>query len=321
MPTRTCPTPTTRISTITRIEDAHRPQDSAPTMTPSTAATTAFTTVTRRQLLLAALATSALPSRAQTLPATASDTALQAVLDAPHRSAANRARDVWRHPLQTLQFFGLRPEMTVVELTPGGGWYSEILAPYLRPQGRFYAAHFAADSPSAGARRARANFEARMAKAPELYDRMQLGTLPQGGRFGADLAPPGGADLVLTFRNVHNWLQDGSLDGTLQACLALLKPGGVLGVVDHRAAPGTPVATMTKTGYVSEALMEERATAAGFKAAGRSDVNANPRDTREHPNGVWSLPPTLAGKDLDRERFVAIGESDRFTHRYQRPAG
>ena len=290
-------------------------------------------TPTRRQVLLASLAASTWPLQAQTPPVTgtaaataamatkASDAALLAALDAPHRSAANRARDVWRHPLQTLQFFGLQPQQTVVELTPGGGWYTEILAPYLRPQGRFYAAHFAVDSPSAGARRARANFEARLAQTPELYDRVQLGTLPKDGRFGADIAPPGGADLVVTFRNVHNWLADDSLDSMLKACLALLKPGGVLGVVDHRAAPGTPVATMMKTGYMGEALMEERALAAGFKAAGRSDVNANPRDTRDHPNGVWSLPPTFAGKDVDRERFAAIGESDRFTHRYQRPAG
>jgi predicted methyltransferase len=278
--------------------------------------------LTRRQCLLASLAASTWPLHGcaqMSAAAPADDAALQAVLDAPHRSAANRARDVFRHPLQTLQFFGLRPGHTVIELTPGGGWYTEILAPYLRAQGRFYAAHFAADSTSAGARRARANFESRLAQTPALYDRAVVGTLPKDGRFGPDIAPPGGADLVLTFRNVHNWLEDGSLDSTLQACLAVLKPGGVLGVVDHRAAPGTPVPAMMKSGYVSEALMEERAVAAGFKPAGRSEVNANPRDTRDHANGVWSLPPTLAGKDVDRERFVAIGESDRFTHRYRKP--
>jgi predicted methyltransferase len=278
--------------------------------------------LTRRQCLLASLAAGTLPLQGcAQLPSSTADTAgLQAVLDAPQRNAANRARDVFRHPLQTLQFVGLRPEHTAIELAPGGGWYTEILAPYLRDKGRYVAAHFAADHASAGARRARTNFEARLAQTPALYARAVVGTLPKDGRFGTDTAAPGSVDVVLTFRNVHNWLDDGSLEATLQACFAVLKPGGVLGVVDHRAAPGTTLEQMKKTGYVTEALMEARATAAGFQPAGRSEVNANPRDTRDHPNGVWSLPPTLAGKDVDRERFVAIGESDRFTHRYRKPA-
>ena len=281
--------------------------------------------LTRRHWLMTSLAVAGtLPLQAcvQTPAAStppADTAALQAALDAPHRSAANRARDVFRNPLQTLQFFGLRPDHTVIELTPGAGWYTEILAPLLRDKGRYVAAHFAADHANAGARRARANFEARLAQTPALYGRAVVGSLPKDGRFGADVAPAGGADLVVTFRNVHNWLADSSLDTLLQACLAVLKPGGVLGVVDHRAAPGTPVALMMKSGYVTEALMEERATTAGFRPAGRSAVNANPRDTRDHAHGVWSLPPTLAGKDVDRERFVAIGESDRFTHRYRKP--
>ena len=279
---------------------------------------------TRRRLLQTlpgALVAAALPGRAQQ-PATAAageiDAALRAAVDGAHRSPANRARDPWRHPLETLAFFGLQPAQTVVELQPGGGWYSEILAPYMRERGRYFAAHFAADTTNAYQRRARAGFVARMAQAPAVYDRATLGTLPAAAGF-TDIGPPGSFDLVLTFRNVHNWLGDGSLDATLRACHALLKPGGTLGVVDHRAAPGTALETMKKSGYVTEALMEERARAARFTLAAKSDINANPRDSRDHLGGVWSLPPTLSGKDVRREHFLAIGESDRFTHRYTRP--
>jgi predicted methyltransferase len=285
------------------------------------------TTPTRRPVL-AALATFAALPVLGALPACSGltgsaaapeDEALRAALAGAHRSEANRARDGARHPYETLRFFGIRPTQRVVELTPGGGWYTEILAPYLRPQGLFCTANFAKEGGSEGRRRARANFDARLAKQPELYDRLFSGTLPSGGRFGdiaAALEKDGGADLIVTFRNVHNWLEDGSLDDTLKACFALLKRGGVLGVVDHRAAPGTSIETQMKTGYVTEALMEARAQQAGFQLAARSEVNANPRDTKNHVNGVWSLPPTYQGKDVDRERFAAIGESDRFTHRY-----
>ena len=281
------------------------------------------TPTTRRPFLGQLAATAAwlaLPATAlRAQPVGRDDPALLQALAATHRSEANRARDRYRHPYETLRFFGLQARSQVVELTPGGGWYTEILAPYLRPQGQFYTAHFAKDSASEGQRRARANFEARLAKQPELYDRVFSGTLPSGGRFG-DIAQAasaaGGVDLILTFRNVHNWLEDGSLDDTLKACRALLRNGGVLGVVDHRANPGTPIETQMKTGYVAEALMEARATAAGFKLDARSELNANPLDTKDHPDGVWSLPPTYQGKDVGRERFAAIGESDRFTHRY-----
>ncbi len=258
-------------------------------------------------------------AHAQTATASATDadtdTALAAAIAGAHRSAANRARDGARHPYETLRFFGIQPQHSVVELTPGAGWYTEILAPYLRAKGRLYEAHFARDSESEGRRRARANFEARLAKEPALYDRVVVGSLPGAAGF-TDISPPGGADSVLTFRNVHNWLADDSLNPMLRACFALLKPGGVLGVVDHRAAPGTSVKQMMDSGYVSEALMEERARAAGFTLAARSEINANPRDTKDHPGGVWQLPPTLSGKEVDREKYLAMGESDRFTHRY-----
>jgi predicted methyltransferase len=267
--------------------------------------------LTRRQALITALAPASLPLRAQE----ATDAALQAAIAAPHRSATNRARDAARHPLETLRFLGLQPGLTVVELAPGGGWYTEILAPYLREHGRLIAAHYARDSADEGRRRSRASFEAKLGRDPALYDRVQLGTLPSSATF-TDPPLAGTADLVLTFRNVHNWLEDGHLDATLAACYAALKPGGALGVEEHRAAPGTPLDRMMKTGYVTEALMEERARAAGFVLAARSEVNANPRDTKDHPNGVWTLPPTLRASEAERARYVAIGESDRYTHRY-----
>jgi predicted methyltransferase len=280
---------------------------------------------TRRQALVAALAIAGAPVPVAVRAQASSDfeAALRAAVGGAHRSAANRARDGARHPLETLRFLGLQPELTVIELAPGGGWYTEILAPVLRERGRLIAAHYARDSADEGRRRSRASFEAKLAYEPALYDRVQVGTLPRSTEF-TDPPVDGRADMVLTFRNVHNWLEDGHLDATLAACHRALKPGGVLGVEEHRAAPGTPLETMMKSGYVTEALMEERARAAGFTLAARSEVNANPRDTKDHPNGVWSLPPTLRGAGADqpaeRARVLAIGESDRFTHRYVKAA-
>ena len=243
---------------------------------------------------------------------------LGAAIDGPQRSAANRARDGYRHPLETLRFFGIVPQGTVIEISPGGGWYTEILAPYLRDQGRLYAAHYPADSTDPQQRQARARFEQKLKADPAVYDRVIVGTEPDARGF-SDIAPAGGADAVLTFRNLHNWIEAGQFDEHLRAFFAVLKPGGVLGIEEHRAAPGTPLPRVIATGYVPEALVIEHARAAGFEPAGSSEVNANPRDTRDHPNGVWSLPPTLRGGALDRERFVAIGESDRMTLRFVKP--
>jgi predicted methyltransferase len=240
---------------------------------------------------------------------------LDAALAAPQRSDANKARDAARHPKETLRFFGLQPTQSVIEIAPGAGWYTEILAPVLREHGKLYAAHYAPTNDER--RQARARFEAKLAADPAYYGRVQLGTLPQS-RF-TDIAPPGGADLVLTFRNLHNWLADAHLDETLRAFHDVLKPGGVLGVEDHRAAPGTSVARMIASGYVTEELVIARARAVGFELAARSEINANPRDTRDHPDGVWSLPPTLRGDPATRERYLAIGESDRMTLKFVKP--
>jgi predicted methyltransferase len=225
--------------------------------------------------------------------ASAPSAALLAAVNGPQRSAANRARDTARHPAETLAFCGLAPDAQVLELAPGGGWYTEILAPYLRSQGRLYAAHYAQDDPLDEHRRSRAGFDAKLAAAPALYDRVVVGTLP-GDAF-TDLRFDRPLDAVLTFRNLHNWLADGTLDTKLRLFHGVLRPGGVLGIEDHRATPGTPVAQQIASGYLTEALVIERARAAGFELDGRSEANANPRDPHDHPQGVWSLPPTLRG--------------------------
>ncbi len=252
---------------------------------------------------------------------TASAQTTEALLDqalaGPQRSAANQARDVYRHPRETLLFFGLRPDQAVIEIAPGGGWYTEILAPVLRERGRLYAAHYPADG-TPQQRSSRSGFQKKLQDSPAVYGRVTLATVPKGDRF-TDLPAPGGVDLVLTFRSVHNWIEAGHLDATLKAFYDVLKPGGVLGVEEHRSPVPLTTEAIARTGYVPEALVIERAQAAGFQLAGRAEINANPRDTRDHPNGVWSLPPSLRGGDTDRARFLAIGESDRMTLKFVKP--
>jgi predicted methyltransferase len=277
----------------------------------------------RRREAAALLLALALPLLHQPAASAADDDGdgarLAEVIAGKQRSETFRARDAARHPLETLRFFGLTPAQTVIEIAPGGGWYTEILAPYLRERGRLYEAVDSKDAASEEQRRSRARFEEKLAKNPEVYDRVTLGTLPGRDRGFTDIAPPGGADLVLTFRNVHNWIEAGHLDENLRAFFAVLKPGGVLGVEEHRAAPGTSLARIIAGGYVPEDLVIARARDAGFELAGRSEANANPLDTKDHPNGVWSLPPTLRGGDVDRAKFIAIGESDRMTLKFVKP--
>ncbi|WP_233837672.1 class I SAM-dependent methyltransferase [Paraburkholderia sp. ZP32-5] len=244
---------------------------------------------------------------------------LDAAVDGAQRGERAKARDVYRHPKETLQFFQLAPTQTVLEIAPGGGWYTDILAPYLRNAGHLYEAQYVSVSaqPDAGERAADAAFAHKLAGAPAFYGNVVVGTLRAGEFTGFDANER--FDRVLTFRNIHNWIKDGQLDENLRGFYRALKPGGELGVEEHRARPGTTVQQMIDSGYVTEAFVIAHAQAAGFVLAARSEINANPRDTKDYPHGVWSLPPTYAGGDADRARYAAIGESDRMTLRFVKP--
>ncbi len=247
------------------------------------------------------------------------DAALRAVLASPHRTPAFAARDGWRHPYETLRFFGLQPGMTVVELSPGGGWYTEILAPYLRERGRLILAADDPESIHAYYRRSAERLRAKLGARPELYGKVQLAVLalPQQLQFAA----PGSADLVLTFRNVHNWAAEGddAVKAVFKSVYDSLKPGGVFGVVDHRLPAGRAQDAKASSGYLQVAYVQRLAESVGLRLDGASEVNANPRDTADHPGGVWALPPSYANKDADKARYEAIGESDRFTLRFVKP--
>ena len=235
------------------------------------------------------------------------------------RGITNVMRDAYRNPQHTLAFFGITPGQTVIEVWPGAGWYTEILAPLLRDEGKLIAAHFDPESDVAFFRRSRADFAAKLAEDPQWYDKVELSTLNYDPQL--PLAEPGSADRVLTFRNVHNWLAAGD-DKAAQVFdkfYAALTPGGMLGVVEHQARAGTSLEDMIKTGYVTQAKVRELAEAAGFEMISISPVNQNVQDTKDHPEGVWTLPPTLRLGDKDRARYLAIGESDRMTLLFIKP--
>jgi len=245
---------------------------------------------------------------------------IRTLLAGEHRAPEHKARDVYRHPLETLTFFGIRPDMTMVELWPGAkGWYTEILAPLLQENGKLYAAGYDRESDNAYLKRSNAEFAQKLASRPDLYARVAVTELASG-KF--DFAPQGSADLVLTFRHVHNWMKDGYAQEVFDAAYRALKPGGALGVVEHRADPDTPQAedSTAKSGYVSEARVIGFAADVGFVLLSRSEINANPKDTKDHPKGVWTLPPALALGDEDRDKYLAIGESDRMTLLFVKPA-
>jgi len=245
---------------------------------------------------------------------------LDAAIAGAHRTPEERARDVWRHPKETLTFFGVEPAMTVVEIWPGGGWYTKILAPYLKSGGGVYIA--AQRDPNSSPRAAEAvqKFKDAYADAA-LYGAIEVSVLGEG----ADIAPAGTADVVLTFRNVHNWTSAGQAEGNFKAFYRALKPGGVLGVVEHRANEGAP--EDPNSGYVRESTAKSLAAAAGFEFVEASEINANPADTKDHPFGVWTLPPVRRSSEasgqedpnFDRAKYDAIGESDRMTLKFIKP--
>ncbi|WP_333585658.1 class I SAM-dependent methyltransferase [Phenylobacterium sp.] len=259
--------------------------------------------------------------------AQAEDVVLKEVIAGPQRSDDHRARDEARNPYDSLVFWGLKPGQTVIEISPGSGYWTEILAPYAaRTEGSYVAGVADLDdaSLSDGARRARAAFEAKYADAAVFGDVTYVGF----GAASAPLGAPGSADLVLTARNIHNWMwREGMLDKALSDFFAVLKPGGVLAVEEHRADP-RPEVEGARDGYVATATVVAAAEKAGFQLAESSEINANARDTKDHPFGVWTLPPVRrnAGQDgqtpadFDRAKYDAIGESDRMTLRFVKPA-
>ncbi|MBW4698445.1 MAG: methyltransferase [Aphanocapsa lilacina HA4352-LM1] len=236
----------------------------------------------------------------------------------PVRTEQQRARDTYRHPLETLTFFGLRPEMTVVELWPGGGWYTTILAPVVAERGKLVVSTFDANGPKeSGMTRSARALNERLASDPKTYGKVQ--TVLVAPPDNLTLGPDNSADLVLTFRNIHNWAAAGYEDKVYAAAFKVLKKGGTFGVEEHRARPGVSVAESIKTGYMPEDYVIKKIEAAGFKLTSKSEINANPRDTRDHVGGVWTLPPTLSQGEKDREKYLAIGESDRMTLKFTKP--
>ena len=235
---------------------------------------------------------------------------LKGAIASEDRTPKNVTRDVYRHPYETLEFFGIKQDMTVIELSPGGGWYTEILANYIHYPGTLIAAHF---NPDAGGyyKRGRANFEKKMNSNP-MYGRVEIVNID------STLAEPNSVDAVLTFRNLHNWLGP-LLDTIFSNSYKALKPGGIFGVVEHRANEGTTLEMMKKSGYVTEKHAIEMAKKHGFELVSKSEVNSNPKDIKNYPKGVWTLPPNLRMKEVDKEKYLEIGESDRMTLLFRKP--
>lgn len=232
-----------------------------------------------------------------------------------HRSADNKARDQYRHPKQTLEFLGFKSTMTVVEITPGGGWYTEILAPALKGTGKFIGAHYPDTGEDNYYSKSRKNLEKKLA-SNDVFSEVELSNFVP--KKASELAPAGTADMVLTFRNLHNWGEEGVQQVFFDAYKAL-KTDGILGVVEHRLPKGVAANDMNR-GYVSVETTIAQAKAAGFKLAGSSEVNANAKDTASYEKGVWTLPPVLALKEKDKEKYLAIGESDRMTLKFVKVA-
>ena len=271
-------------------------------------------------------AATAEPAAGATTPAPSDDIvqahspSLETVIAGGWRTPEFVERDRYRHPAETLEFFGLQPQHTIIEITPGGGWYAEILAPYVRERGQYVAAIVDPDAVAEDRRdyyaRGVATLETLFGANPEQFDRARVVRYDPAA---PDFGEPGSADMVVTFRNVHNWLGAGQAEGMFQGFHEVLKPGGVLGVVDHRATDG--MAEYDKSGYVGQDRMIALAEGAGFQLDASSEVNANPADTRDHPNGVWTLPPTNNHDEADADKYARIGESDRMTLRFVKPAG
>jgi predicted methyltransferase len=245
----------------------------------------------------------------------APDPALTKAVADPARTPKNVARDRYRHPAEELTFFGLKPNMTVVEVWPGGGYWTEILAPYLKASGQYVAAvpvRGESKEEDAGT----VKWKARIVEQKDRYGTVKITGLGQGHY---DVAPPNSADMIVTFRNFHNWMDGGYADDAAKGLFTALKPGGILGIEDHRGRDDQPQDPKAKSGYVRQDYTIAAFRKAGFEYVGASEINANPKDTKDYPEGVWTLPPTLQLGDKDREKYLAIGESDNYVLKFRKP--
>ena len=248
----------------------------------------------------------------------AEDSLLQQAIKGNHRSVEHQSRDQYRHPLETLNFFKVQPNLTVVEIWPGGkGWYTEILAPYLKEKGILYAAHFSANSDTPYFTKNLITFTEKTKAQPNIYSKTIITTLQPPKEL--EIAPNDSVDRVLTFRNIHNWIKNDPADTVFKAMFDALKSGGLLGIVEHRAPENLKQDPKALSGYVKQSYVITLAEKAGFKFIDKSEINANPKDTTAHPKGVWTLPPSLRLKEQDKEKYVSIGESDRMTLKFIKP--
>ena len=243
--------------------------------------------------------------------------ALTVILAGNQRPPEEQARDIYRHPKETLLFFGIRPEMKVLEVWPEPGWYTAVIAPLLREKGSYYAGVIPEDPSSKYITHRLEEYRARLASRRDLYDRVSVVSFPNDG---GDAVPPGSVDMVLTFRNIHNWMARDQAPKAFASMYRALKPGGVLGVVEHRGNPAVPQDPKAKSGYVNEDYAIRLIEAQGFRLVAKSEVNDNPRDTKDYEAGVWTLPPAYRLGAKDHDKYAAIGESDRFTLRFVKPA-
>jgi predicted methyltransferase len=270
-----------------------------------------------RKLAAALLAGAALLTACTTDSSSRQATAqtLTSILAGDQRSEDNRARDRYRHPKETLLFFGIRPQLKVMEVWPEPGWYTEVIAPLLRDSGVYYAA-VTPDPASKHVTQRLEEFRAKLAARPDLYQHVQVVNFPLDG---SDAVPADSVDMVVSFRNIHNWMADDHAAQAFATMYRALKPGGVLGVVEHRGNPGVIQDPRAKSGYVNEDYAIKLIEAQGFRLVAKSQVNANPKDTKDYEQGVWTLPPSYRLGAKDHDKNAAIGESDRFTLKFVKP--